>query len=282
MTITWGEAIDAWVRHQLAEGKSPGTLVLRRRYLMRFAAASTTPATPADVASEHVAAFLAVHSAWAAETRYSALSTIRTFLEYWSDEGVLVPVRNLPKVKRGDPHPRPLPEHELRAVFARCRVVEDAERRRLLVQLAAGLGLRCVELSRVHTRDLMTTSRGFSLAVHGKGGKTRLVPCPPALANRIRDADGWVFPGRREGHLSPWWVSRLLGEVLPDGWTAHTLRHRFGTRAYQENHDLLEVQELLGHADPKTTRVYIQTDDDARRAIVDATTADLELDDDVA
>jgi hypothetical protein len=44
---------------------------------------------------------------------------------------------------------------------------------------------------------------------------------------------GWLFPGDEDGHLSPRWVGKLMAGALPDHWTAHTLRHRFATRAYR-------------------------------------------------
>lgn len=58
--------------------------------------------------------------------------------------------------------------------------------------------------------------------------------------------------------------------MLPDGWTTHTLRHRFATVSYAGTRDLLAVQELLGHSRPETTRGYVQLPQDALRAAVAA------------
>lgn len=38
---------------------------------------------------------------------------------------------------------------------------------------------------------------------------------------------------------------------------AHALRHTFATRYYRRTRDLAGLQRLLGHADPKTTMVYV-------------------------
>ena len=62
----------------------------------------------------------------------------------------------------------------------------------------------------------------------------------------------------------------LIARALPDQWTAHPLRHRFATVAYQGTRDLLAVQELLGHSKPETTRNYIRLPQDALRAAVAA------------
>lgn len=55
---------------------------------------------------------------------------------------------------------------------------------------------------------------------------------------------------------------------MPEGWTLHTLRHRFATRAYSIDRDLLAVQTLLGHASPVTTRRYVAVGEDRLRATV--------------
>lgn len=70
-----------------------------------------------------------------------------------------------------------------------------------------------------------------------------------------------MFPGRIGGHLSPRRVGELVNEALPGAWTIHKLRHRAGSRWWATSgRDLASVQDLLGHADPKTTRVYVATD----------------------
>jgi integrase len=65
-------------------------------------------------------------------------------------------------------------------------------------------------------------------------------------------------------------VGTLIRDLLPEGWTMHTLRHRCATRAYAHQSDLLLVQELLGHASPSTTRRYIELDRREMRKMVEA------------
>ncbi|WP_058234100.1 tyrosine-type recombinase/integrase [Devriesea agamarum] len=140
----------------------------------------------------------------------------------------------------------------------------------LMIRAGAYHGLRACEISRIHHNDL----EGEELRVLGKGGKTRLVPInDPVLEHAIRRCEGWLFPGRTDGHLSPGHVTKLLSEAIPGIWTAHTLRHRYGTKVYEGAGDILVVAELLGHARLDTTRRYVRMSRDKVREAARAAAA---------
>jgi integrase len=139
-----------------------------------------------------------------------------------------------------------------------------------MLRLAAELGLRRAEVAQVHSRDLLDDLGGTSLLVHGKGSRERIMPLPGSLAADLRALPfGYAFPGADDGHLSPRWVGKIVGRLLPEGYTMHSLRHRFGTRAYALSKDMFTVQELLGHASPSTTRTYVLLEDSAKRGVID-------------
>ena len=144
-------------------------------------------------------------------------------------------------------------------------------RERLMLRLAAECGLRRAEVAQVHSRDVVEDLGGWSLVVHGKGSRERVVPLPVSVGVELRALGrGYAFPGDDHGHLSPRWVGTLISRLLPEGYTMHSLRHRFATRAYAVDRDVFTVQELLGHASPATTRVYVQLPNDSKRRLVDA------------
>src|SRR5699024_4559569 len=103
------------------------------------------------------------------------------------------------------------------------------ERERLILRLAAELGLRRTEIALVHQRDMTEDLDGWSLLVHGKGDKERLLPLINSLSIALRTATlasgGWAFPGGDAGHLSPRYIGTLISRILPPGVTLHQLRH---------------------------------------------------------
>ena len=93
---------------------------------------------------------------------------------------------------------------------------------------------------------------------------------PDELVALAAQAEGWVFPSPHGGHLGADRVGKILARALGAGYSAHTLRHRFASRAYTAQRDLRAVQELLGHSKPETTARYVAVPDDALAAAVAA------------
>ena len=255
----WSDAITAFSDYQRSAGHSAETVKLTGKHLRRFAAHSGIP--PWEVEPRHLAAFVASRT-WAPATRDSFRGRIRAFYRWAMLTGQvhLDPTRQLPGVKVPAQAPRPTPDDVLTTALAQ---IDD--RTRLMVLLAANAGLRRAEIAAVHTRDVS----GGQLRVKGKGGKVRMVPIHPAIAEALAGVDaGFVFPGNDNGHLSPDRVGRIISGALGPGWTAHTLRHRFATKGYGASHDLFGLQQVLGHASPNTTRRYTATSEAAALAIV--------------
>jgi integrase/recombinase XerC len=141
-----------------------------------------------------------------------------------------------------------------------------------MVRLANELGLRRAEVAQVLPEaDVVQDLKGWSLVVHGKGGKKRVLPLPDDLAHQLLASDsGYLFPSPKGGHVSPHWVGTLVSRALADGTTMHQLRHLCATEIHEQTHDVRLVQTLLGHSSLATTQRYIGVDDSkVREAIVD-------------
>lgn len=257
----WGSELEEFAAWYSVAVGSIGTLKLRLYHVRRFA--RTVGVDPAAVTLELLTGYLADQE-WSPSTLRSVMSSLRSFYAWAAATGRVSadPTRLLPKVRVPRGVPRPAPEPAVEAGLG-----EHDERLRLMIRLAAQAGLRCCEIALVHSSDVVRDLVGWSLVVHGKGGKDRVVPLNDGLAAELRrHGEGWLFPGQADGHLSAAYVSKLISRALPEGVTAHRLRHRFASRAYAgTGGDIRAVQELLGHASVATTQIYTAVPDGALR-----------------
>jgi integrase/recombinase XerD len=114
--------------------------------------------------------------------------------------------------------------------------------------------------------------------IRGKGDKERIVPVGlPALSAVVCWRDGLrpqlikggsrpeLFVNARGSGLSRMGLWKILRRSavrcgLEDRISPHVLRHCFATHLLQGGADLRAVQELLGHADVRTTQIYTKLD----------------------
>lgn len=139
-------------------------------------------------------------------------------------------------------------------------------------ELAYGCGLRVSELVGLD-RSALDPQRGW-VTVDGKGDKQRQVPLGEKAASALSryldrrhelagdetDPEA-VFLTHRGARISARSVRRLLKKHLrraglDTSLTPHGLRHSFATHLLESGADLRGIQELLGHANLKTTQRY--------------------------
>lgn len=264
LTTEWTDAIEGFLSHDRAGGKRSTTNAARRQHMQHLARRVTVG--PWQVTADTLLDYFAAQE-WAPETRRGRRTSIVRFYDWGIYRGFVTrnPANDLPKIRMQQAHARPAPDRAYREAL-----MAATPREKVMLRLAAEVGMRRSEVAQVHSDDLMEDMVGRSLIVHGKGGKRRIVPLPTSLGRTLEHMPrGYVFPGNDGGHLSPRYVGKLIRDLLPGDWTMHTLRHRFGTRAYALTSDLLLVQEMLGHASPTTTRRYVEYDRTRMRAAVE-------------
>lgn len=260
-----------WARH--LRGLSPNTLRTRIELLARLA--RFTPVPLREATAEHLTKFEKVAIAGrASETRRAYAVHIRSLYRWMLSAGVIDtdPSTGLTLPIIGKRLPRPISEDDL-------AIVEDAARPKLraMIVLEAWAGLRCCEVAGMEWPDLYRDGdRGF-LHVHGKGARDRRVRVGVAVIEALQaygvQKRGAAFLGYDGGQISANAVSRSINRhmrLLGIDATAHQLRHRYATVAYQLSKDLRMVQEQLGHGSAETTQNYTEPSEESAQAMVDA------------
>lgn len=163
-----------------------------------------------------------------------------------------------------------------------------------ILSLLLGCGLRREGVANLNESNLVQTEtkgdRRYMLRVTEKGDKERLMPVPREVDMVLRlylehedlkkvdrtlpDGDQVLFIStnnmtvpaheyigerRRMAPKAIWEVVRKHGTaagIPADQLHPHALRHLYGTELLESDVDLLVRQELMGHADPKSTAIY--------------------------
>lgn len=146
-------------------------------------------------------------------------------------------------------------------------------RNKAMLELLYGTGLRISEML-----DLKLTDVDFENCIvrcFGKGSKERIVPIGEyiidalnnylengrnSLINKKKISD-YLFLNNRGGRISRFSFFKILKKLLREkeikkDVSPHSLRHSFATHMLENGADLRSIQELLGHSDIATTRIY--------------------------
>lgn len=151
------------------------------------------------------------------------------------------------------------------------------EKHHLMISLAYAGGLRVSEITNLKVKDIDVQE----LTIHlkgAKGNKDRITIFPEKLKNSIhsliggKTADDIVFASERGGKLTERTAQKVFEQALDKSGirkeaTFHSLRHSFATHLLENGVDIRYVQELLGHANIRTTQIYTKVTNPALKKI---------------
>ncbi len=145
-------------------------------------------------------------------------------------------------------------------------------RNKAMLELLYGTGLRISEML-----DLKLTDVDFENCIvrcFGKGSKERIVPIGEYIIDSLKEylengrnkllgkkVTDYLFLNSRGGRISRFSFFKILKKLLLEKGikkdvSPHSLRHSFATHMLENGADLRSIQELLGHSDISTTRIY--------------------------
>lgn len=198
-------------------------------------------------------------NAWG--TYKQALAALRYFYRW---------VVNGPEIVEDIRFPRP--ERRLPVVLSfeevqRFFAAIPSFKHRMILMTAYAAGLRISEVVNLQVTDI-DSQRMVIRVCQGKRKKDRYTILSPVLLEMLRHwwvaarPVSYLFPGRSlDRPMSVATVQTMCKEAqekagIDKRVTPHTLRHSFATHLLEAGTDLRVIQELLGHASPRTTALY--------------------------
>lgn len=173
-------------------------------------------------------------------------------------------------------------EQRLPVVLSKEEIVRMIEatknsKHKLLLSLAYGAGLRVNEAVHLRARDIDCDQLLLTVR-QGKGSKDRVTVLPASLVPILRQhllykqPDDFICESERGGALSTRSAQLIFARALrvvgiQKEATFHSLRHSFATHLLENGTDVRYVQELLGHANIRTTQRYTKVTNPALRRI---------------
>lgn len=145
-------------------------------------------------------------------------------------------------------------------------------RNKAMLELLYGTGLRITEMLDLKLGDV--DFENCIVRCFGKGSKERIVPIGEYIIDSLNNyleygrnrllknkTSDFLFLNSRGGRISRFSFFKILKKLLREKGikkdvSPHSLRHSFATHMLENGADLRSIQELLGHSDIATTRIY--------------------------
>lgn len=218
--------------------------------------------------------------AGAGSTQARKLSAVSSFYSYALSQDAVpgnpVAAVRRPSVNVHDSATQGLSESEARSLLAAAHA--DGPRSYAFVYLVLTTGIRVSEALSARRSSVKHAPGALVLEVTRKGGKRGRVTITPGVAEALETYLGESIGGaalvRQEDNNDQFlfttatghqWVQseayrtirRLAGKAgIPGRISPHSLRHAYATIALDNGAALRDVQDFMGHSDPRTTRRY--------------------------
>ena len=211
------------------------------------------------------------------------IASLRSFFKFLTINEFIVKnpmdiIKN-PKIKTEEHLPKFLDVLDMKKIFMILKDEkksnsEKSKRQYLIVRLLYSTLARVSELCNIKIKDV-DFKNGY-IRLRGKGNKERIVPVDDKtlelineyLQNRIfYNSDDFLLVNTRLKNLNPRVVQEDVKNIkikcgFPESKiiTPHVFRHTGATHLRRSGMDISELQDILGHSSPNTTRIYAKND----------------------
>ena len=234
-----------------------------------------------DITSDHIKEFLKIRGdSESTSTVAHNLTVIKNFHKYLIKENIVKEDVSLfisrPKLQKR--LPRTLTVEEVDLLLDITLNTPFDYRNKAMLELMYGAGLRVSELVSL-TFNQIDLENGL-IRIMGKGRKEREIPIGEygvyylklylehrgMLIKNHRQEDA-LFLNNHGKQITRQGFFKILKQLLLDKGlnpdvSPHTLRHSFATHLLSHGADLRSIQEMLGHSDISTTKIYTHVSDE--------------------
>jgi site-specific recombinase XerD len=214
-----------------------------------------------DLNKHTIRDFLAKINDLAPTTRRRKLASIRGFFGFLFDEEIINKNESL-SIKNAKIDKK-LPV--IMSVNETATVIDSAcsKQDKAILETLYGTGARISELVGIQISDIDFDAR--TVRLFGKGNKERIVPINNASLIAIKehlDSRGFNSPyvfGSRVTPNHPMTARNARERVYKSGGKEvhpHMFRHSYATHLHANGASIMDIKEMLGHADISTTQIY--------------------------
>lgn len=223
-------------------------------------------------------------------SRLAAICSFVAYLQYYLVENLeeWQKIKGIPKSKFASETPVYLTLEGVKLLLEQPDTNTSQGRRHLaILALMYDTGARVQEIVDLNVENLRIDSEPYTIKLHGKGNKSRIVPLMKEQIRILRiymkenhlDSNKFgspLFFNNRNERLTRRGISYILEkyvrmarkispELMPPSISCHTLRHSKAMHLLQAGTNLVIIRDILGHVSIETTNVYARADSKAKR-----------------
>jgi site-specific recombinase XerD len=274
------------VAKEIEEGCAPTTIKAYRYDLKKFIATSGDEQIESPFIRQKIRLFLKKlkdlnYTKRGIARKIASLRAFFKFLDINDFISIKNPMKQIksPKVKMEENLPKFLDISEIEIILNSLKDRDKfnssrSERYYLIVRLLYSTMARVSELCNIKIKDI--DFREGYIRLRGKGNKERIVPVDSKTLEIIKDSlenkiyyntEDYLLVNTRNKKLNPRVIQndiKIIKEKcgFPNSKiiTPHIFRHTGATHLRRSGMDISELQDILGHSNPSTTRIYAKND----------------------